>query len=106
MTIFVDIDGTLCKTPEGGDYHKAMVTEDTQEVIDRVNSHYDAGDTIVIWTARGTVTGIDWTNLTEKQLRAWGVKYHELRFGKPAYDLMVCDKTQTPELWLSKEPIR
>ena len=44
------------------------------------------------WTARGTGSGIDWRDITEKQLEEWGVKYHELKFGKPVYDLFIDDK--------------
>jgi hypothetical protein len=60
--------------------------------INKVNELYDQGNTIVYWTARGTKTGIDWTNTTTKQLKSWSVKYHELLFGKPAYDLFIDDK--------------
>ena len=50
------------------------------------------------WTARGSVTGIDWFNVTKKQLDMWGCKYHKLITGqKPAYDLLICDKTKRIE---------
>jgi len=32
-----------------------------------------AGHRIVIHTARGTATGIDWDDLTRGQLKRWGV---------------------------------
>ena len=36
--------------------------------------------------------------LTEKQLKQWGAKYHELSTGeKPPYDLLICDKTKRIE---------
>jgi hypothetical protein len=38
------------------------------------------------------VTGKDWRDVTEKQLKKWKVKYHELRMGKPYYDLFIDDK--------------
>jgi len=31
-------------------------------------------------------------NFTESQLKKWGVRYHELLFGKPSYDLFIDDK--------------
>ena len=34
--------------------------------------------------------------LTEKQLKAWGCKYHELKMNKPAYDLWIDDKSENP----------
>ena len=50
------------------------------------------GNTVVYWTARGSVTGIDWKELTRKQLQIWGAKYTELRLNKPNYDIFICDK--------------
>lgn len=90
MTIFIDIDGTICTQP--GRYEDA---KPISKAIRLANKLYDAAgenDRIVYWTARGTTTGIDWRDLTEKQFKDWGVKYHELRFCKPQYDLFIDDK--------------
>ena len=40
--------------------------------IQKINEFYDAGNTIIYWTARGTGTGIDWREVTEKQFEKWG----------------------------------
>jgi len=94
MIIYVDIDGTIC-TDENGSYDKAKPV-DSQ--IKKINKLYEEGNTIIYWTARGTVTGIDWFDLTEKQLNRWGCKYHELKVGtKPHYDLFICDKSKRIE---------
>jgi hypothetical protein len=53
---------------------------------------FDNNNTIILFTARGTKTGIDWSEVTTKQLKTWGVKYHELKFGKPAADYYVDDR--------------
>ena len=45
------------------------------------------------WTARGSRKQIDWRELTEKQLKEWGAKYHELEVDKPFYDLFIEDKS-------------
>ena len=58
------------------------------------------GNTIVYWTARGTLSGVDWKSKTELQLKEWGVKYHELKFCKPAYDLFICDKAINVKDWI------
>lgn len=87
--VYVDIDGFLC-TDEKGDYKSA---KPKQENIDKINRKYDYGEIIIIWTSRGTTTDIDWKELTESQLHKWGVKYHELIFGKPEYDELWDDKT-------------
>ena len=52
---------------------------------------------MVYWTARGSTTGIDWTELTQTQLKEWGAKYTEVKLGKPHYDLFICDKAINTE---------
>lgn len=88
MIIYVDIDNTICKTDETN-YENA---KPIPERIKKINRLYDEENTIVYWTARGTGSGIDWRDITEKQFEEWGVKYHELKFGKPVYDLFIDDK--------------
>ena len=66
-------------------------------MIALLNMLYDRGDYIVIITARGTGSGIDWTEVTEKQLKDWGVKYHELHFGR-----IITDWARTPEVFLNE----
>ena len=55
------------------------------------------------WTARGTTTGLDWRKVTEEQFLKWGVKYHELKFGKPNYDLFIDDKNINSERFFNRE---
>ena len=93
MLIYVDIDHTICNTT-GTDYAGSKPMPDR---IEKINKLYDEGDTIVYWTARGSVTGIDHSELTKKQFKEWGVKYHELKFGKPPYDLFIDDKNINSE---------
>ena len=61
-------------------------------MIDIINKLYDMGNHIVLFTARGYVTGIDWSSVTKEQLSKWGLKYHELHFGKPNADYYVDDR--------------
>lgn len=89
MIYRVDIDETICNTPNDRDYSKAVPI--LRRII-LINELYDNGDTIIYWTARGTGSGIDWREVTEKQFEEWGVRYHELIFGKPVYDLFIDDK--------------
>lgn len=72
------------------------------KAIYKVNLLYEEGNTIVMWTARGTVSGIDWEPLTRRQLREWGVNFHELKMGKPAYDLFIDDKNINSKDWLDE----
>tara|TARA_Y100001934_G_C11685249_1_gene465268 strand:- start:64 stop:405 length:342 start_codon:yes stop_codon:yes gene_type:complete len=98
--IFVDIDETICVTPgcasTARDYAEASPII---ENIEAVNRMYDEGNEITYWTARGSVTGIDWRDLTEKQLESWGAKYHNLILGKPPYDIYIDDKSINTREW-------
>lgn len=96
MIIFVDIDETICVSPNNRDYSQASPIISN---ICRINELYDSGDTIVYWTARGTGSGIDWRDVTEEQFERWGVKYHELKFGKPIYDMFIDDKNINSEVF-------
>ena len=89
MTIYVDIDGTIC-TNTNGNYKEA---EPLFNNIKKINKLYDRGNTIIYWTARGSITGIDWTELTTIQLKEWGAKYHKISLNKPHFDLYICDKS-------------
>jgi hypothetical protein len=93
MKYVVDIDNTICRT-QGSDYQNSVPLSDR---IRKINELYQAGHTITYWTARGGNSGIDWSELTERQLRNWGCQYHELRMGKPAYDLWIDDKAINSE---------
>jgi dTDP-glucose 4,6-dehydratase len=92
----IDIDGVLCSNT-WGEYERA---EPDPAAIAKLNEAYDAGHTIILFTARGSTTGIDWRPLTETQLRNWGARYHELRFGKPEADVYVDDRALAASDWL------
>ena len=94
MIIYVDIDDTICVLTKGRDYSTA---KPLYERIAKINDLYNKGHTIVYWTARGTTSGIDHTALTKSQLDKWLVKYHELKFGKPEYDIFIDDKNINSE---------
>ncbi len=89
-----DMDGTLCWTCKD-DYERAIPRRDA---IAEINAQYDRGFHIVIDTARGSATGIDWYELTREQLAKWGVKYHVLRCGvKMPADRYIDDRALRPE---------
>ena len=100
--IFVDIDETICFFPDsdqntkaGGRKYESAVPD--YENIMKINELFDKGNKIMYWTARGSRTGIDWRDLTEKQLEDWGAKYHQLRLDKPYYDVFIEDKSKRIE---------
>jgi len=80
-TYCFDLDGTLC-TSENGEFLKA---KPMKKRIRKVNDLYEAGHIIIIETARGTVSKMDWSKLTKKQLADWGLRYHGVRTGKKVY---------------------
>ena len=99
MIYCFDIDGTICTITEG-DYELAEPFYDT---IEKINKSFNDGHTIYFFTARGSTTGIDWRQLTEKQLRTWGLKYDQLFMGKPTADLYIDDKCINIKDWVNKK---
>ena len=100
MIIYVDIDDTICTYEGERNYPDAIPLKDN---IDKINQLYDDGHEIIYWTARGGTTGIDWTELTNQQLKDWNVKCHEIRMWKPNYDLFICDKAINSDTFFNKE---
>jgi hypothetical protein len=84
-----DLDGVIAQISPNNDYN---LSEPDPVGVALVNHFYAAGNRIIIHTARGTMTGIDWRATTSEQLQRWGVRYHELVFGKPAGDFYVDDR--------------
>lgn len=90
MIIYIDIDDTICRLPtDSQDYSEATPIYDR---IAKMNDLYNQGHTIIYWTARGTKSGIDWKNVTIQQFNKWLVKYSQILFGKPVYDIFIDDK--------------
>lgn len=93
--IYVDIDETICNTPNNPrEYEKSVPIKKN---IEKINRLYEEGHKIVYWTARGSTSGINWFKLTKSQLDSWGAKYHELRCNKPGYDVFIEDRSVTIE---------
>jgi len=97
-----DLDGTICNTEYSIDKWDYIESTPRLDVIKRINELYDRGEHIVIFTARGSIIKKNWEELTKKQLEEWGVKYHELRFGKPGGEVYVDDRTISPEEFIEK----
>ncbi len=93
-TFCFDIDGVVACLSPNNDYN---LSECHPHTIEAINTLYDRGHTIILFTARGYKTGIDWKTCTEDQLKRWGVRYHELKFGKPAADYYIDDRMLSVE---------
>ena len=95
--ICFDLDGVICKTSSNR-YHKS---KPNLNAIKKVNELYEKGNYIKIFTARymgrskenRLIAKKKGFQLTRKQLKKWDLKYHELIFGKPSYDLFIDDKS-------------
>jgi len=88
-TFVFDIDGVIASLTPANDYNLAGPMRAN---IARINRLFEAGNRIILFTARGYVTKIDWADTTRRQLAEWGVRHHELHFGKPAADFYIDDK--------------
>ena len=99
--IFVDIDETICFFPNKRLYDLA---EPSHENIAKINKLYAEGNIITYWTARGSSQPDNkerlsqYRELTLKQLKEWGCKFHFLELGnKPQFDLFIDDKAKRIE---------
>jgi mannose-6-phosphate isomerase-like protein (cupin superfamily) len=89
MKYFIDLDNTLCITKDS-DYENSIPIK---QRINYVSDLKAQGHHITIWTARGSSSGKDHSELTKKQLQEWNVEYDELLLGKPSYDCYIDDKS-------------
>jgi hypothetical protein len=99
MIVYVDIDSVICHYDKKGvvlDYASALPY---MKRIEHINGLHDKGDEIVYWTSRGTGTDEDWMILTYNQLEKWGCRYHQLKSGKPVYDLLIDDISAGPDVY-------
>ena len=88
-TFVFDIDGVIAQLSPNNDYN---LSQPNIPIIEKVNQLYDQNNTIILFTARGSKTGLDWMKVTRTQMIQWGVKFHELRLGKPAADYYIDDR--------------
>lgn len=95
-TALVDIDETICFYPETRRYDLSVPNYNN---IAKINKLYDKGWKIIYWTARGSLSGIDYRHHTLTQLKEWKCKFHELQCGdqKPHFDLVIDDKAKRIE---------
>tara|TARA_R100001594_G_scaffold37501_1_gene67860 strand:- start:2000 stop:2728 length:729 start_codon:yes stop_codon:yes gene_type:complete len=110
MRYCFDLDGTICNTPLRPDDKKPGYLESTPFpfMVEQVNKLFDQGHYIIIMTARGRGSGIDWTDLTKEQLERWGIKYNELEpmFHKPHADIFIDDKGISFDEWRKQIPFK
>lgn len=92
VKIVCDIDGVIAQKTPGNKYDQATPNLVNISILQKLHQQ---GHTIVLHTARGYTTGIDWREVTKEQMREWGVPYKDLVFGKPDADFYIDDKLST-----------
>ena len=93
--ICFDLDNVICTTSKN--FYKK--SKPKKKVIKYINSLHDNNYIIKIFTARymgryksKKIAEKKGYNFTYNQLRKWGLKFDELIFGKPEYDIFIDDK--------------
>jgi hypothetical protein len=101
--IAFDLDDVICYRQSKYEHIgpiKYDYCEPNQSAIDLVNSLYEEGNKIIIYTARGMSqfngnVALIYSELYSKtinQLDNWGLKYNQLVMGKIHYDVLIDDK--------------
>lgn len=100
MKLVFDIDNTITRWDDSRDYVNFVPDE---VMVKYINDLYDAGHTIVLYTARG-MTSVGPSNIDKEivpslltNLDNIGLKYHELMTHKPSYDFIIDDKALRPD---------
>lgn len=88
MQIVIDMDGTICT--EMRQFSRCLA-EPKADAVQTINELYDAGNTIIIYSAR---TWVEY-EMTVDWLKRYGVKYHQLFMGKPIGDIWIDDRAIT-----------
>lgn len=88
MQIIIDMDGTICT--EMRQFSRCLA-EPKADAVETINELYDAGNTIIIYSAR---TWVEY-EMTVDWLKRYGVKYHQLIMGKPIGDVWIDDRAIT-----------
>ena len=88
MQIIIDLVGTICT--EERQFSRCLA-KPKENAVETVNALYDAGHTIIIYSAR---TWVEY-EMTVDWLARHGVKYHQLFMGKPVGDVWIDDRAIT-----------
>ena len=104
MTVYCfDLDGTLVTQTQDkeGKMHYSEALPISQS-IQKLRKLHEKGHHIIIQTARGSGSGINYENLTRQQLKEFNIPYHDLNIGKkPSADVYIDDKAINIKDWLN-----
>jgi CMP-N,N'-diacetyllegionaminic acid synthase len=96
LVLCFDLDNTICSTYKNN-YKKSRPFK---QIVNLINSLKKKGFFIKIFTSRymgrtdenAILAKKLGYNETRKQLKKWGLRYSQLIFGKPSYDIFIDDK--------------
>lgn len=102
-TIAFDLDDVICSRSTEYEHlgiDKYNYCFPDNDIIKLINSLYEDGHRIIVYTARGMSQckgNVDKIyellyDKTVNDLNSWGVKYHSLVMGKIHYDILIDDK--------------
>jgi len=108
LTFVIDIDDTISEWNDNRDYLNFIPK---QNMIDKINSLYDKGHIINLFTSRGMLSEKGNLSVIDTKLRPpleeWlknnNVKHHKLITGKPPSDYYIDDKNLYIDDFLNKE---
>lgn len=92
MQLIIDLDGTICTEEK---MFSRSLAKPIPKAIESVNSLYEAGHTIIIYTSRIWIE----YEMTTHWLNFNGVKYHQLVMGKPQGDVWIDDRAINFDTW-------
>lgn len=88
-TFVFDVDGVVAEFREDLRYDLALPN---RKMIKIINQLHQWGNTIILFSERGTLDGKKWEAIMREQMKRWGVRFDELKFKKPDADFYVDDK--------------
>jgi len=92
MQLIIDLDGTICTEEKTSSRSLAKPNKDA---VKSVNSLYDEGHIIIIYSAR---TWMEF-EMTTDWLKKNKIKYHQLVLGKPVGDVWIDDRAIAFDNW-------
>ena len=92
MQIIIDLDGTICT--EEKTYSRSLA-KPVKGAVEAVNDLFDAGNTIIIYSARS------WQEyeVTQHWLENHNIRYTQLVMGKPIGDVWIDDRALKFDNW-------
>lgn len=90
--VFIDIDGTICS--EERTFERSLATP-LPGAREKIQAWYDAGHTIVFWTARGW----EQYRMTHDWLTRHSFPFHQLMMGKPIVSVFIDDRAHRFAGW-------